>query len=199
MDAGELHFQTWYAAGRELGIAVSREIFDESFGQTGLQSAKKMARGTGADIGAFVARKEELCREMAAGYIVLLPGVRKWLDIFDRMGMRQAIASSGSPENIQTVVCVLRIRSYFSALVSGEGRQSKPDPATYLAAAAKLMTPPSACLVIEDTPAGIEAAHRAGMKCIAAATTNDMLRLQAADVIVATMEELEQDQIEELL
>ena len=160
-DTRELHFQTWYAAGRELGVPVSRDTFDESFGQTGMQSAKMMAHGMEADIEAFVARKEELFREMAPGYLSFLPGVRKWLDIFDQMGMRQAIASSGPPENIHTVVCVLRIRSFFSALVSGEGRRCKPEPDTYLVAADKLFTPPSACLVMEDAPVGIEAAHRA--------------------------------------
>ena len=51
------------------------------------------------------------------------------------------------------------------------GNKSKPFPDIFLYAAQKLKSEPKNCLVIEDSPNGIEAALRAGMKCIGLATT----------------------------
>jgi beta-phosphoglucomutase-like phosphatase (HAD superfamily) len=67
--------------------------------------------------------------------------------------------------------------------------QPKPDPEIYLLAARLLDTPPDECLVIEDSPAGVQAAVAAGMNCIAVATplTRDQLHAQnllAAEWIV---------------
>ncbi|WP_433331911.1 HAD-IA family hydrolase [Spirillospora sp. CA-294931] len=42
----------------------------------------------------------------------------------------------------------------------------KPDPSGYLKAAALLGRPPEACLVVEDAPAGAQAARAAGMDCL---------------------------------
>lgn len=61
---------------------------------------------------------------------------------------------------------------------------SKPDPAGYLAAAARLGMPPGRCLVIEDSAAGIEAGHAAGMRVAAvppAAPDSAVLRLPGLD------------------
>ncbi len=43
----------------------------------------------------------------------------------------------------------------------------KPAPDLFLYAAAEMGVEPERCLVIEDSPAGIEAAHRAGMRAFA--------------------------------
>ena len=47
----------------------------------------------------------------------------------------------------------------------------KPDPTLFLRAAKALQLSPDRCVVVEDAPAGVEAAHKAGMSCIAVATT----------------------------
>jgi len=192
-DTRELHYQTWCAAGREVGLPVSRELFLRANGENGLHAGRLMAAGTPVDVEALVARKEILFREMAGGFVRILPGVQIWLERFARHGLRQAIASSGSRENMDAVVRAMRIRSYFSTLVSGEGCGRKPAPAAFLMTARKLNVPPEACLVIEDTPAGVEAAHRAGMKCIAAATTNPEETLRGADILVPSLSGLTED------
>ncbi|MFO7616640.1 MAG: HAD-IA family hydrolase, partial [Bacteroidales bacterium] len=43
---------------------------------------------------------------------------------------------------------------------------AKPDPEIFLKAAAAIQTEPSGCVVFEDAIAGVEAAHRAGMRCV---------------------------------
>jgi beta-phosphoglucomutase len=62
---------------------------------------------------------------------------------------------------------VLGWQPLFGAIVSAdEVRAGKPDPDVFLAAASRLRVPPDVCVVVEDAPAGIEAARRARMRCI---------------------------------
>jgi sugar-phosphatase len=63
-------------------------------------------------------------------------------------------------------------------------RRGKPEPEAYLLAAQRLGVPSGQCMVVEDAPAGIEAAHAAGMRAIAVATTHRPQALGKADIIV---------------
>ena len=57
---------------------------------------------------------------------------------------------------------------YFEVVVSGEDvSRGKPDPEAYLRAAELLGVAPADCVAIEDSPAGITSAHRAGARTIA--------------------------------
>jgi mannitol-1-/sugar-/sorbitol-6-phosphatase len=60
----------------------------------------------------------------------------------------------------------------------------KPDPGAYLAAARGLGFPPTRCLVLEDSPAGIAAGRAAGATVVGVATTHAASALVAADVVV---------------
>jgi len=67
----------------------------------------------------------------------------------------------------------------------------KPHPEGYLTAATHLGFAPSDCVVIEDTPPGIEAAHAGGMRAIAIAATYPRSQLSAADAIVDRLADLD--------
>jgi sugar-phosphatase len=60
----------------------------------------------------------------------------------------------------------------------------KPDPQAYLLAAERLGLSPAGCVVVEDAPAGIQAARAAGMRVIAVATTHAPQVLAGADALV---------------
>jgi beta-phosphoglucomutase len=64
------------------------------------------------------------------------------------------------------------------------GYRSKPNPDIFLHAAKQLGAEPVNCLVIEDAPHGVEAASRAGMKCVGLTTTFDRQTLSRADCVV---------------
>jgi len=64
----------------------------------------------------------------------------------------------------------------------------KPDPEGYLAAAARLGVPPSACVVVEDAPAGLDAAHAGGMRVVAVASTCPPDSLRRANIVVHSLE-----------
>jgi mannitol-1-/sugar-/sorbitol-6-phosphatase len=66
-------------------------------------------------------------------------------------------------------------------LVAAEDvHRGKPDPDVYLRAADALGVVPGRCLVIEDAPAGLEAARAAGMTCLGLTTTHTASELPAA-------------------
>jgi mannitol-1-/sugar-/sorbitol-6-phosphatase len=69
--------------------------------------------------------------------------------------------------------------------------KGKPDPEPYLMGAKLLGMKPAECLVIEDAPAGIRAAHAGGMKAIAITSTYPTSTLQEADAVVQKLAQIE--------
>ncbi len=151
-----------------------------------------------AEIVALDRAKEARYRELVEKQdIELLPGVAHWIDQFRTVGWKQAIASSAPPENVAAIAQALHLNGAFGALISGaEVPRGKPDPDIFLVAAQRLNVPPQDCLVIEDAPAGIEAAHRAGMKAIGVLNTHPHLE---ADLVIMSMQDLTWDMIEDVI
>jgi sugar-phosphatase len=69
-------------------------------------------------------------------------------------------------------------------------RQGKPHPEPYLKGARGLGANPAECLVIEDAPLGIRAAHAAGMKAIALTSTFSADELAEADAVVRKLDQV---------
>ena len=70
-----------------------------------------------------------------------------------------------------------------SVLITADDiEHGKPNPESYLLAAARLAVEPARCVVVEDAPAGVRAAHAAGMRVIALTTTHPRDDFAAAEV-----------------
>jgi HAD superfamily hydrolase (TIGR01509 family) len=118
-----------------------------------------------------------------------LPGALRWIERLRKEGWRQAIASSAPAANIEAALKAIGTTALFEALVSAdEVGAGKPDPAVFLAAAARLGVPPGRCVVVEDAPAGLEGARRAGMRSVGVLSAHHPELV--ADVVVATLEDL---------
>lgn len=95
------------------------------------------------------------------------PGIRALLAFLKEQGIPCAITSSSSIPIIRAHLGNLGLLEGFTALCSGKDvPRGKPAPDIYLAGAAALGLEPENCLAIEDSPAGIEAAWRAGCKAV---------------------------------
>jgi len=68
-------------------------------------------------------------------------------------------------------------------VTADEVTHGKPHPEPYLTAARRLGLDPGRCLVVEDAPAGIEAAHAAGMPALGLTTTHTATEMSAADAL----------------
>lgn len=111
-------------------------------------------------------KKEALYREIYRPHLRLIPGLAEVLETARERGIPMAVATAGDKTNIDFTLDGLGVRPYFQAIVGAEDvTHGKPHPEVFLRAAEKLELPPGACLVFEDSPAGVEAALRAGMPC----------------------------------
>jgi beta-phosphoglucomutase len=122
-----------------------------------------------------------------------------WLKRLKDAGFQQAIASSAPPANIDALVDELGLHSYFDMVVSGFVLPGKPEPTLFLEVARRLEVPLERCIIVEDAIAGVEAAKRAGMRCVAVTTTNPAEALQAADVVVERLDILPAEPFQRLL
>ncbi len=101
-----------------------------------------------------------------------------------------AIVTSGS-----TTLALARLRHVGipipAALVTADDvKWGKPAPDPYLLAAARIGIDPGACIVIEDSPPGIESALASGMRVIGLTTTHVQDDLDGCDAIVGGLESL---------
>lgn len=82
-----------------------------------------------------------------------------------QLSMKYCVASSSQPERIRLALEVTGLLESFESNIYSASmvENGKPAPDLFLHAARSMGVPPSACLVIEDSPAGIEAAKRAEM------------------------------------
>jgi len=201
VDTAELHYQTWKQTLAGYDIPFSRQLFNEFFGMNNEQTLTGiMGRPPEHSFLQEASdKKEDKFRRSIQGQVGLYPGVRKLLHELQRAGVRQAIASSAPQENIDVMANELDMASFFQAIVSGCELNSKPDPATFLLAAERLGVNPKRCVVIEDALHGIEAARRAGMKCIAVATTHPVDLLSPADLVVESINGLSAARILDLI
>ncbi len=191
LDSAEYHWLAWQDSLHAEGYNVTREQFEASFGQRN----DTILRGyfgpelTDDEIARIGGDKEARYRnQLRERGIDLLPGVRRWLARLSAKGWRQAIASAAPLANVEAIVAALEIGPFFDAFVSAEDVQrGKPDPQVFLIAAERLAVAPARCVVVEDAPAGLEAARRAGMRAIGVRTTHADLR---ADIVVDTLDDL---------
>lgn len=194
-DTGEMHLQAFQETLPAFGIPFSAEIFREVFGMGNHETLVYLTGGglerTVED--QIIATKESRFRSLIRGRARLLPGVQEWLDAFRRMQFRQAVATSAPQENVDALMAELRIQSYFEAILSApsNGLPAKPEPDVFLEAARRLGAHPRACLVIEDSPAGVEAAKKAGMTCLAVTNTCPREQLAQADRVIDSLGELD--------
>ena len=201
-DTGPYHFSAWQEVFQKRGVDFTEDDFRRKFGQRN-DTIIRNTLGEGisqSEIDAIASDKERNFRQRVRHNIKSLPGAIKLITSLKEHGFSMALASSAPMENIQLVIRGLGIESYFQAIVSGrEVKEGKPSPQGFLLAAQKLGVKPKNCIVIEDAIAGITAAKRAGMRCLAVANTHPRKSLTEADLIVDTLEAVSISDLEGLL
>jgi HAD superfamily hydrolase (TIGR01509 family) len=199
IDSREYHWLSWHGALAAENFHVTREQFERTFGRRNEEILASYFPSYGAEDVARVGEAKEVAyRELVRERgIELLPGVRRWLERLREEGWRQALASSAPRANLDAIVAALDLGHFFAAVASAEDvTEGKPDPQVFLAAASKLGVEPRACVVVEDAPAGTEAARRAGMRSIGVLSSHPEL---TADIVVRTLEDLPRDAFDKLL
>ncbi|WP_137133422.1 HAD family hydrolase [Rhizobium sp. FKY42] len=125
----------------------------------------------GADFGidADATFLERMRRDLYERFEKELQPIGGIAEVLTHLPWRKCVASSSQLERIRLSLGLTGLRDYlephiFSATMVKNG---KPAPDLFLHAAEQMGTEPKACIVVEDSPAGILAAQRAGMKVFA--------------------------------
>lgn len=116
-----------------------------------------------------------------------VPGMDLLLSRLTRSGLTSVVASSGTTERVDLGLTCSGLAPYFDPsriTTRDDVSRGKPAPDIFLAAAVKAAVDPDRCIVIEDSPHGITAARRAGMRVIGLAYRTPPERLDAADWVV---------------
>lgn len=125
------------------------------------------------------------------GKELVFPEVVPFLQYLKRKGFITAIASNSLLTFVQQMLKEAEITNYFDYVISGrEFGTVKPDPTIYLHTAKQCHTEPVECLVIEDSPIGIQAGINAGMKVVGIYNSFLQLDVSKADYIVNNLLEI---------
>ena len=196
LDTERIYMQAWKDAAAELGY----EITDELLRKTRAINVKEAARIFESEIGnGFSYDKTRAVRVRIAEEIIhrespiLKPGVTELLAFLQRKDIRLSAASSTNLKGTQAHLAESGILDPFEVVVGGDMvTKGKPNPDIFLKAAELLHLAPQECIVVEDSPAGIRAAHAAGMKAVLvpdqAAITQEIIDL--ADVVLESLLEM---------
>jgi beta-phosphoglucomutase-like phosphatase (HAD superfamily) len=196
-DTEPLHLAMFQRVLEEDGLTLSeRDYFEKYVGldDKGCFQAILAASGRATPAGTIprlVERKAVIMLEHLKTHLVIFPGVGEFVTMA-AAGHRLAIASGALRHEIEYILDVAGIRLAFEHITAAEDvRQGKPDPEAYLYTLHRLnqRVPVAApeCLVIEDTIPGIQAAHAAGMRCLAVSNTCPADQLTTADAVTATL------------
>jgi len=122
-----------------------------------------------------------------------VPGVVDLLDALDTAGVPYAVASNGEHSKMQTTLGATGLLARFAGrrFSATDVARAKPAPDLFLHAAATMGVLPTRCVVIEDSPLGVQGACAAGMMVIGYADLMPAERLRAAGarVIIERMSE----------
>ena len=166
LDTEALYARFWREAAAALGHTMS---YEQALGMRSLSNTAGQAQlesyfGPGVSRAEFREKRIELMDAYIAEHGVdLKPGIRELLDFLDERGIRAAITTSSPLERVRRYLGPHGLLERFSSLCSGaDVPRGKPEPDIYLHGAACLGLKPEECIAVEDSPAGVLSAYRAG-------------------------------------
>lgn len=166
LDTEKLYARFWAEAAHALGYPMTCE---QALGMRSLNNEAGQAKlesyfGPGVSRSIMRDKRVELMDAYVAQHgVEAKPGIHELLDYLKGQGIKAAIATSSPKERALQYLNKLGLAEKFDCICSGHDvTHGKPAPDIYLHAAACICIAPENCLGIEDSPAGILSAHRAG-------------------------------------
>ena len=178
---------------------VRREDFEKGLGRGAEAYVRAAAEVHGFEMTAeqveqaTKVRQDYFLKVLQENPLPAFPGVLELLEAaLAREDFRVAIATSSTREKSEAVLQSARIPYHNMVYITGSDvTHKKPHPELFLMAAQCIEIPATNCVVIEDAPNGVEAAHNAGCKCIAVANSTTKDKLAQADWVVTSLQEVD--------
>lgn len=191
IDSTEAHYRAWQGVCRDLGFALEWELFLKTVGTSNDVTVRTIF---GEDV--LPERSVELANDKEIRYrrevktgMVVIDGAVDLVERLHKAGWLLALGTSAPLGNVECVMEAFPAAALLPVKVNADMVSTgKPAPFLFLKAAEVLGVEPAACVVIEDSLAGLEAARRAGMASVGLTTT--MTRAELAGYASAVVDSL---------
>ena len=152
---------------------------------------------------ALAVREEKFVERLnTAPHSIAFPGVLELISAAAAdPNWKIALATSSVRSKSEATLKAARVdTSLINSWITGDQiKRLKPNAEIYVTAALTLRLPPTRCIAIEDAPAGIQSAKDGCLKCIAVTNTFAVDKLDAADRVVSSLEEVTLDLLTEIM
>ncbi len=172
VDTAQFHYSAWKSLAAGWNYSLTIEDNEQLKGVSRKDSVAKIASWAGvsateSELNAVAQRKNQkylaLCASLTPNAI--LPGISELINELHANEVKVALGSAS--KNARFVIDKLGLTADFDVIVDGNDvSKSKPDPEVFEKAAQQMHLHAKNCVVIEDAPAGIEAALSAGMRAV---------------------------------
>lgn len=193
VDTAKYHYLAWKDLANKLDIPFTLKDNERLKGVSRMASFEIILSIGGREMSQE--DKEKYCKEKNDVYVSyisrlekdeILPGVERFLKEAHSKGLKTALGSAS--KNSMLILDRLGITGLFDAIIDGtKVTKAKPDPEVFMKGAEELGLAYDECVVFEDAVAGVEAAHRAGMKAVGIGIREI---LTEADVVVPGFAEM---------
>jgi HAD superfamily hydrolase (TIGR01509 family) len=175
----------------ELGWSITQdEVIERFVGKTDAAMRREVEAYLGRPVSGDWESFAHLYRDALAAELKPIDGI---VDALDEIDLATCVASSGTPESIETKLRLTGLWARFEGRISSAAdvERGKPAPDLFLHAARTMDVEPAACAVVEDSPFGVQAARAAGMRSLGySGGIMSAERLQGADIVFDDMREL---------
>jgi HAD superfamily hydrolase (TIGR01509 family) len=176
------------------GISISADELHEYAGTTAKKMFSELIKKyeLKVEVESILHEKEQILFKFLEEDAEPTEGIMELLIRLKERNVKLCIGSSSPMNQIEYILSKLNIACLFDYAVGSDNIvHSKPDPEIFLKAAAGLGLKPQECLVVEDAKLGVEAAKRAGMKCIGYKNPNSGHQdLSKADIVIDSFSHL---------
>lgn len=186
VDSERIAVRVNIALGAELGWPLTEaEVIERFIGRSSTSIGEQIAARLGQAAAATWADRFDLAHRQAvdAG-LTAVDGIN---DALDEITQPTCVASSGTHEKMRHTLGRTGLYPRFDGRIfsATEVAHGKPAPDLFLHAAATMGIPPAACVVVEDSQYGVQAARAAGMRCFGyAGGLTPAHRLEGPDTVV---------------
>jgi len=204
IDSEPIHRDLQAQKFKELGITISAEQYQGFVGTSAKNMWQQLIQEHKLDISLEALLEADIIvyRDYLLAQTGLQPieGIVPLLDQLRELEFQMLLASSATPQSIQTVMDLFDLHDYFQHKVSGATlSHSKPHPEIFEVTARLGKVAVEQCVVIEDSTNGIKAAKAAGMKCIGFQNPQSGEQdLSQADWVVEAISEIQESHLRNL-
>ena len=210
-DSEILHLQAFNQVLAQHGVEISKKDYYKEYLSYAdidcftLLRKKGLLKTDTRQIKELGKQKNQVFKELAKTEVRIFEGVRDFLQMLKDNEIPMAIYSGALLDEIELILGEARLRDFFEVIVSADQvKNGKPNPEGFLLVLKKLNQvreqhiKANQCIVVEDSPMGLEAAKAAGMHTVAVTNSYDAEQLIIAEKIVVRLSDLSIDDLQGL-